>query len=155
MKCNQSCPGFELVSLCPLPMTITITPPTYIYIYSKSSTQAGCNTRSILSEVYQFELKVFILLDWLPYHGWRVQSDLLFTHCRRENSWIHTFPKVLAWYKIQTASSRVRSSCPFPMTVTSTPWTTPIHTYTHTHTYIYTCTYLCIHSHKYGGVLVV
>ena len=27
MKCNQSRPGFELVSLCPFPTTITITPP--------------------------------------------------------------------------------------------------------------------------------
>ena len=26
MKCNQSCPGFELVSPCPFPTTITITP---------------------------------------------------------------------------------------------------------------------------------
>ena len=26
MKCNQPCPGFELVSPCPFPMTITITP---------------------------------------------------------------------------------------------------------------------------------
>ena len=26
MKCNQSRPGFELVSLCPFPTTITITP---------------------------------------------------------------------------------------------------------------------------------
>ena len=36
MKCNQSRPGFELVSPCPFPMTITITspaPPLYIYTY--------------------------------------------------------------------------------------------------------------------------
>ena len=26
MKCNQSHPGFELVSPCPFPMSITITP---------------------------------------------------------------------------------------------------------------------------------
>ena len=26
MKCNQSCPGIELVSPCPYPVTITITP---------------------------------------------------------------------------------------------------------------------------------
>ena len=26
MKCNQSPPGFELVSSCPIPTTITITP---------------------------------------------------------------------------------------------------------------------------------
>ena len=34
MKCNQSGPGFELVSLCPYPATITITPrapPMYMY----------------------------------------------------------------------------------------------------------------------------
>ena len=38
MKCNQSRPGFELVSPCPFPITITITPRVlprapYIYIY--------------------------------------------------------------------------------------------------------------------------
>ena len=35
MKCNQSRPGFELVSPCPFPTTITITPrapPIYIYM---------------------------------------------------------------------------------------------------------------------------
>ena len=38
MKCKQSRPGFELVSLCPFPTTITITPrapppnPVYAYI---------------------------------------------------------------------------------------------------------------------------
>ncbi len=26
MKCNQPCPGFELVSPCPFPTTVTITP---------------------------------------------------------------------------------------------------------------------------------
>ena len=36
MKCNQSGPGFELVSPCPYPVTITITPrapPVCMYIY--------------------------------------------------------------------------------------------------------------------------
>ena len=33
----------------------------------------------------------FLLLDQLPYKGWRAQSTLLFTW--REISWIHTFTK--------------------------------------------------------------
>ena len=37
MKCHQSRPGFELESLCPFPMTITITPPVNIY--------TGCHTK--------------------------------------------------------------------------------------------------------------
>ena len=33
MKCNQSRPGFELVSPCPFPMTITITPRASSFLY--------------------------------------------------------------------------------------------------------------------------
>ena len=32
MKCKQSCPGFELVSSCPFPATINIS-PRHIYSY--------------------------------------------------------------------------------------------------------------------------
>ena len=38
MKCNQSRPGFELVSPCPFPTTITITPRTPHIIYSHNTT---------------------------------------------------------------------------------------------------------------------
>ena len=38
MKCNQSGPGFELVSPCPFPTTITITPRTKIPKISKKKT---------------------------------------------------------------------------------------------------------------------
>ena len=33
MKCNQSHPGFELVSLCPFPTKITITPRTPPHLF--------------------------------------------------------------------------------------------------------------------------
>ena len=40
----------------------------------------------------KFKFRVFLLLDCLPYQGWRALS-ILFTHCWKENSWIHTFLK--------------------------------------------------------------
>ena len=48
MKCNQSCLGFELVSLCPFPTMITVTPLSVyicVYIYPVTLLLAGCNTR--------------------------------------------------------------------------------------------------------------
>ena len=50
MKCNQSRPGFELVSLCSFPMTITITPrasPFTIVIYLFQSDTNNFSNKSI------------------------------------------------------------------------------------------------------------
>ena len=44
-------------------------------------------------EFNRFEFRVFLLLDWLPKHGWSKQSILLFNQCWIENYWIHPFPK--------------------------------------------------------------
>ena len=51
MKCNQPRQGFELVSPCPFPTTITITPraPPYIYIYMKSFWVSGRWPSSMVS----------------------------------------------------------------------------------------------------------
>ena len=58
MKCNQSRPGFELMSLCPFPMTITITPRappklliTSLLLYSVSITmEDDDNSSNILRD---------------------------------------------------------------------------------------------------------
>ena len=42
MKCNQSRPGFELVSPCPFPTTITIAPRAHIY-----AQDTGCNPEDL------------------------------------------------------------------------------------------------------------
>ena len=66
----------------------------YHIIFTIPSGRAGYDTRSIfLVEFNRFEFRVFLLIDWLPHQGWRTQSVLLFAPSRRENNWIHTFPK--------------------------------------------------------------
>ena len=54
-----------------------------MYISINPSAQAGCNTRSILIRVY----KVCIQFSF-PRQDVILLSDLLFTTCRSENSWI-------------------------------------------------------------------
>ena len=54
------------------------------------------------------EFRVFLILDWLPNQNLRTQSADLFTHCWRENNWIHFFfRKAFELYKMQTSSSRI------------------------------------------------
>ena len=53
MKCNQSRPGFELVSPCPFPTTITITPraPPKISIYDQQSVNRSVHSSLGFSKV--------------------------------------------------------------------------------------------------------
>ena len=81
-KCNQSRPGFELVSSCPIPTTITITP---------RAPRRPVLKRSLTG----LNLEIFFLLDLLPYNVKKCsQPYYLFIAGRDgENSWIHTLPK--------------------------------------------------------------
>ena len=47
MKCNQSCPGIELVSPCPYPVTITITPRAPPTWWSAQKHPPNTNTQRI------------------------------------------------------------------------------------------------------------
>ena len=61
MKCNQSRPGFELVSPCPFSTTVTITPRTplkaNVRLYHLSLT--GCDAMSFLSGLQLFWIQSF------------------------------------------------------------------------------------------------
>ena len=48
---------------------------------------------NFLAEFNRFEFVVFLLLEQLPYQGYRAQSALLFTYSWKENSWMNTFPE--------------------------------------------------------------
>ena len=51
----------------------------FLHVFTNPSTQSGCDTRSIFyAELKRFEFRVVFLLYWLPYHGERAQSALLF-----------------------------------------------------------------------------
>ena len=69
----------------------------YIYMHLLTTAQQR-NTKKVIfyAEVDRFEFRVFLLLNWLPYHGRRVQCPLLLTHNHSENSWIHSFPKCIS-----------------------------------------------------------
>ena len=86
MKCNQSRPGFELVSPCPFPTTITITPRARFYIYSRP--QKDCFIVSQLFSVarharcFKFESKpaqLYVRLSILPlsYKATYVSSGII------------------------------------------------------------------------------
>ena len=96
----------------------------YIYLLTKHSWWAVCNTRSIAKfELNRFELKVFFLPDWLPYQVWRVHSVLLFTYSWKENSWMHPFPKDIStiWKcKKHCPGFKLSSSCVFHTMITIT-----------------------------------
>ena len=66
----------------------------YMYLPNPSALVAY-DTRSIcfLAEFNRFQLRVFLLEDWLPHQGWRTQYAQLFTYWWRENNWIRTCPK--------------------------------------------------------------
>ena len=62
MKCNQTCPGFELLSMCPFPMTVTITPQappsTCLYVAvtkQKTAHHSKISIEAILFKCYNLE----------------------------------------------------------------------------------------------------
>ena len=69
---------------------------------------------------------VFLLLYSLPYQDERNQSGLLFTHSWRLNSWIHTFPRVLALFEIQAASTWIWTRVVMSISNYDNPYTTVI-----------------------------
>ena len=58
------------------------------------------------SKLRWFEFRVFLLLDWLPKQGSRIQSALLFTHSWGRADELMYFLKALMLNETQTASSR-------------------------------------------------
>ena len=80
----------------------------FLWVFTNPFTQPGCDTRSILyAKFNRFEFRLFLLLVWLPDQGQSTQSALLFTHCWRENNWIHTFPKGISAMWNESAPSGI------------------------------------------------
>ena len=74
MKCNQPRSGFELVSLCPFPMTITIKPQT------PNGTSPWCKIKPHqLSKYWRFEFHAIDVREWLNVHflGWIVVVHMI------------------------------------------------------------------------------
>ena len=79
-----------------------------VILFTNPSARAGYNTRSIFKWSLT-GLNSEFSFSWTSCQGWRTQSVHLFTHSWRENSRIHTFPKL--WIQVlcemQSASSRI------------------------------------------------
>ena len=81
------------------------------------TTRAECDPRFIF-KFNGFEFRDFVLLDQLPYQGWRTQSALLFTQSWKENSWIFRIVLVLCEMKLPRPGFELGSLCSFPKTIT-------------------------------------
>ena len=76
-----------------------------MYIYPTHVAREVYDTRKVFKAEYNwFEFRIFLLLDWLPYQGKKVQSALLFS-C----SWDSEIPfkSVFVLYEIQRVLTRV------------------------------------------------
>ena len=58
--------------------------------------QKGCGIGSIFKRNLTGLISEFSFSKTLPIQGQITQSVLQFTHSRRENNWIHTFPKSIS-----------------------------------------------------------
>ena len=65
MKCNQSRPGFELVSSCPFPTTITITPWACMYVYIYIYILCMCMYVYIFISCVCVYIYIYILWMWM------------------------------------------------------------------------------------------
>ena len=94
-----------------------------MYVFTYPSAQTGCSTRSIFKSLMGLN-SVFLLLDWLPYHGWRAQSTLLYTHDWKDNSWILTLSQRYRSYvkgKWSCSGFELTLLCLFPTPLIITP----------------------------------
>ena len=64
MNCNQSRPGFELVSSCPIPTTITITPPVAIYLSFRFHILSHCGLPGRQSPPFDRFSFFFVTIAW-------------------------------------------------------------------------------------------
>ena len=89
-----------------IPLTIT-----GYHIYQPLRSGRMWHKVNFYAEFNGFEFRVFLLLDYLPNQGWRTQSTLLFTHCWRENNWIHIFPKGISAMRNAISLAQDLNSC--------------------------------------------
>ena len=146
MKCNQSRTGFELVSPCPFPTMITITPRappkmtislavrfTWILKMRDNKIKALLNRGSFLSD----HLLLYIQ-DWI--NGSRtkyIRSQIHSTYSRKyvlAPIWTYTY----IYIHIPMVNSQ-----PYSYEYTRTNMHTHTHTYTHTYACVYTHAYFC------------
>ena len=81
MKCNQPCPGFELVSPCTFPTMITIRSQALTYIYKNAD---YVNTKYIHKDILYFN--VYAIVEELMFPGEQnsLQYDIIYFHSQRK-----------------------------------------------------------------------
>ena len=97
MKCNQSGPGFDLVSPCPFPTTITNTPraPPNFGWADNWGIVHWCVTDSPVQHSASYEFFMSFSYSQLGCLITNKQPKMpyYFTHSKEQKRWIHAFPK--------------------------------------------------------------